>query len=168
VFCIYLRTNSDLCHLHHKLIGVYNRYEKCLLRGTNWAFKYSSIQRVNTKSFKLLKFQIPQVNNLSPYCCDKSSIQQCASFGVGSQLILFSGLCIQMSVTLYDPIRTRHKSYAAAWRDPCGTYNVTNVCMHNPENMNSCELLPEKAHCCMLLLAQQYGLGLINLWNLEF
>ena len=24
VFCIYLRTNSDLCHLHHKLIGFYN------------------------------------------------------------------------------------------------------------------------------------------------
>ena len=39
VFCIYLRTNSDLCHLRHKLIGFYNRDEKCLLRGTNWAFK---------------------------------------------------------------------------------------------------------------------------------
>ena len=39
VFCIYLRTNSDLCHLHHKLIGFYNRDEKCLLRGTNWIFK---------------------------------------------------------------------------------------------------------------------------------
>ena len=39
VFCIYLRTNSDLCHLQHKLIGFYNRDEKCLLRGTNWAFK---------------------------------------------------------------------------------------------------------------------------------
>jgi hypothetical protein len=25
VFCIYLRTNSDLCHLQHKLIGYYNR-----------------------------------------------------------------------------------------------------------------------------------------------
>jgi len=25
VFCIYLRTNSDLCHLQHKLIGFYNR-----------------------------------------------------------------------------------------------------------------------------------------------
>jgi len=24
-FLIYLRTNSDLCHLHHKLIGYYNR-----------------------------------------------------------------------------------------------------------------------------------------------
>jgi len=35
VFCIYLRTNSDLCHLHHKLIGFYNRDEKCLQRGTN-------------------------------------------------------------------------------------------------------------------------------------
>ena len=36
---IYLRTNSDLCHLQHKLIGFYNRDEKCLLRGTNWVFK---------------------------------------------------------------------------------------------------------------------------------
>ena len=39
VFCIYLRTNSDLCHLQHKQIGFYNRDEKCLLRGANWAFK---------------------------------------------------------------------------------------------------------------------------------
>ena len=39
VFCIYLRTNSDLCHLQHKVTGFYNRDEKCLLRGTNWVFK---------------------------------------------------------------------------------------------------------------------------------
>ena len=39
VFCIYLRTNSDLCHLQHKLIGFYNREEKCLQRGTDWVFK---------------------------------------------------------------------------------------------------------------------------------
>ena len=39
VFCIYLRTNSDLYHLQHKLIGFHNRDEKCLLRGTNWVFK---------------------------------------------------------------------------------------------------------------------------------
>ena len=37
--CVYLRTNSDLCHLQHKLIGFYNRDEKCLLRSTNWVFK---------------------------------------------------------------------------------------------------------------------------------
>ena len=36
---IYLRTNSDLCHLQHKLIGFYNRDEKCLQRGTDWVFK---------------------------------------------------------------------------------------------------------------------------------
>jgi hypothetical protein len=35
----YLRTNSDLCHLQHKLIGFYNRDEKCLQRGTDWVFK---------------------------------------------------------------------------------------------------------------------------------
>ena len=39
VYCIYLRTNSDLCHLQHKLIGFYNRDEKCLQRGTEWIFK---------------------------------------------------------------------------------------------------------------------------------
>jgi len=39
VFCIYLRTNSDLCHLQHKLIGFYNLDEKCLQRGTDWVFK---------------------------------------------------------------------------------------------------------------------------------
>jgi hypothetical protein len=35
VFCSYLRKNSDLCHLLHKLIGFYNRDEKCLQRGTD-------------------------------------------------------------------------------------------------------------------------------------
>jgi len=39
VFCIYLRTNSDLCHLQYKMIGFYNRDEKCLQRGTDWVFK---------------------------------------------------------------------------------------------------------------------------------
>jgi hypothetical protein len=46
VFCIYLRTNSDLCHLQHKLIGFYNRDEKCLQRGTDWVFKHSSLRFV--------------------------------------------------------------------------------------------------------------------------
>jgi hypothetical protein len=35
----YLKTNSDLCHLQHKLIGFYNQDEKCLQRGTDWIFK---------------------------------------------------------------------------------------------------------------------------------
>ena len=43
VFCIYLRTNSDLCHLRHKLIGFYNREEKCLQSGTDLVFKYNGL-----------------------------------------------------------------------------------------------------------------------------
>jgi len=43
VFCIYLRKNSDLCHVQRKPIGFYNRDEKCLQRGTDWVFKYSSL-----------------------------------------------------------------------------------------------------------------------------
>ena len=39
VFCIYLRTDSDLCYLQHKLIGFYNRDDKCLQHGTDWGFK---------------------------------------------------------------------------------------------------------------------------------
>ena len=46
MFCIYLRTNSDLCHLQHKLIGFYNRDEKCLQCGTDWVFKWSSLHFV--------------------------------------------------------------------------------------------------------------------------
>jgi len=34
--CIYRRTNSDLYHLQHKLIGFYNPDETCLLRGTDF------------------------------------------------------------------------------------------------------------------------------------
>jgi hypothetical protein len=46
VFGIYLKTDSDLCHLHRKLIGFHNREERCLLRGTNWVFKQSSLSFV--------------------------------------------------------------------------------------------------------------------------
>ena len=56
MFCIYLRTNSDLCHLQHKLIGFYNRDEKCLQRGTDWVFKYSSLRFV-FKGLKSLQFK---------------------------------------------------------------------------------------------------------------
>ena len=31
-------SKSDLCHSYHKLIGFYNRDEKCLQRGTDWVF----------------------------------------------------------------------------------------------------------------------------------
>ena len=40
MFCVYLRTNSDLCHLQHKLIGFYNREKKCLQSGTDWIFNH--------------------------------------------------------------------------------------------------------------------------------
>jgi len=43
---LYLSENSNLCHLQHKLIGFYNRYEKCLQRGTDWVFKLSSLSFV--------------------------------------------------------------------------------------------------------------------------
>jgi hypothetical protein len=56
MFCIYLRTNSNLCHLQHKLIGFYNCGGKCLQRGTVW-FHFQSIlvlvfKRLNRKYLK--------------------------------------------------------------------------------------------------------------------
>jgi hypothetical protein len=45
VFCIYLRTNSDLCHLQHKLVGLMTKrtlvYLKTqsLPRCKDWVFK---------------------------------------------------------------------------------------------------------------------------------
>jgi len=42
-----------LCHLQHKLIGFYNRDEKCLQRGTDWVFKYNSLRFVCKRLMKL-------------------------------------------------------------------------------------------------------------------
>jgi len=58
VFCIYLRTNSDLCHLQHKLVGFYNRDEKCLQRDMNWAFIQSRLSFV----FKGLIKELENIN----------------------------------------------------------------------------------------------------------
>jgi len=51
-----------LCHLQHRQIGFYNRDEKCLQRGPDWVFKYSSLRLVfkmiseqNNINFNLLK-----------------------------------------------------------------------------------------------------------------
>jgi len=35
---LYLSENKQRLVSHHKLIGFYNRDEKCLLRGTDWVF----------------------------------------------------------------------------------------------------------------------------------
>ena len=51
---LYLSENSDLCHLQHKPIGFYNREEKCLLRGTNWVFKQSSLLYLSENKQRLV------------------------------------------------------------------------------------------------------------------
>ena len=40
VFCVDLGTNSDYFTVQHWLTGFYYRDGVCLLRGTNWIFKY--------------------------------------------------------------------------------------------------------------------------------
>jgi len=42
VFCVDLRTNSHYFPIQHYLTGFYNRDGVCLLRGTDWVFKYNS------------------------------------------------------------------------------------------------------------------------------
>jgi len=46
VFCTDLRTDSDLCFIHHLLIGFYNRGGKCLQRGTDWFLIWSRLRFV--------------------------------------------------------------------------------------------------------------------------
>jgi len=58
VFCNYLRTNSDFCPIHQYLIGFCNIDEKCLLRGTNWVFKWSSLRFVFKRFKKSWGFEI--------------------------------------------------------------------------------------------------------------
>jgi hypothetical protein len=44
VFCIYLRTNKGLCHLHQRLISFYDGEVKCLQRGTHCDFNPFPVQ----------------------------------------------------------------------------------------------------------------------------
>jgi hypothetical protein len=60
---IYLRINIGLCHMHLKLIGFYKEVEKCLKRGTNWAFKLLVTRCIS-------KFKIQQLYALTTqYLC---------------------------------------------------------------------------------------------------
>jgi len=76
VFCIYLRTNSDLCHLQHKLIGFYNRNERCLQRGTDWVFEWSSLRFVLKRlicfcfSLYVSGNYVPIIRRKLTYLCD--------------------------------------------------------------------------------------------------
>jgi hypothetical protein len=60
VYCIYLETNSDIFPIQHMLTGIYNPDEKCLLRGTDWVFKYSSLRFV-------FQANIPRISNTQEY-----------------------------------------------------------------------------------------------------
>ena len=62
VFCIYLRTNSDLCHLQHKLIGFYNPDEKCLERGTDWVFATEIIRRRQQNTVLTFSCEVPETS----------------------------------------------------------------------------------------------------------
>jgi len=62
MFFIYLRRNSDLCHLQHKLIGFYNPYEKCLQRGTDIEQSAIRLYRVNIAKLKSADKKVFQKN----------------------------------------------------------------------------------------------------------
>ena len=47
-----------MCHLQHKLIGFYNRDEKCLQRGTDWVFKLSGLRLVCKGLISILMYTI--------------------------------------------------------------------------------------------------------------
>jgi len=58
-------------------------------------------------------------------------------------------------------------SYASAERDASEPYVVTDVCIHNTENINNYERVTEEAHYCMVFLLQQYELVLVKVCNVE-
>ena len=48
--------------------------------------------------------------------------------------------------------------FASAEGDHIGSYIVRDVCIHNPETINSWEGLTEEACCCTVVVLLQYGL----------
>ena len=75
MFCIYLRTNSDLCHLQQKLIGYYNADEKFLQRGTDWVFKYSGLRFVCKGLILILVLYVCKAYRLHSACVNTKGNQ---------------------------------------------------------------------------------------------
>jgi hypothetical protein len=58
-----------LCHLQHKLIGFYNRDEKCLQHGTEWIFKESGLPFV-FKGLKRVSCSGAMDGSTMCFCCE--------------------------------------------------------------------------------------------------
>ena len=99
VFCIYLRTNSDLCHLQHRQIGFYNRDETCLLRGTYWVFKYNSLHFVFKGLIKILHHTCCHTWQMPTSCFFPLRLRHAAVRGCG---------CVPAVIAVSNVIPTQH------------------------------------------------------------
>ena len=104
VCCIYLRTNSNLCHLQHKLNGFYNR-DKCSLCSMNWVFKWSSLHFV----FKKLK-QFYGTCGGSSYHRDIKKCTHTTEFAMHIWIIRFHLLLLYSCIAAYV-----HSWWTVSW-----------------------------------------------------
>ena len=79
VCCIYLRTNSDLCHLQHKLTGFYNRDEKCLLRSQNAQAYFKKYAKAKA-AYEIARVQVVKLGEERAYLEGQmSNVEHCQS-----------------------------------------------------------------------------------------
>jgi len=79
-----------------------------------------------------------------PYCCNSNTVRFWASCFIHWQLFVFSGLCTQTSAPLHHPKKSHPAELPA--RGNFGSFIVIDVCIHNPENTNSCERIKHEVH----------------------
>jgi hypothetical protein len=103
VFCVYLRTNSKLCHLQHKLVDFYSRNEKCLQRGTD-------VGLATPKPLKLRHITL-YICNILTYVIT----------------ILLYAYGILLAITLYV-----HKVYIYVWPDDASLTEPKHVATLDP------------------------------------
>ena len=125
VFCTDIRTDSDFCFVHYKLIGFYNRGRKCLLRGTNWFLIYSRLHfvfkrlnfdtissakssrfSISTKTFKPTPYEPAVIcSNSTPICpsCSKPHLEICISSSFSPSLYSSSVQLLVMLLEFFNP-----------------------------------------------------------------
>ena len=85
-FFIYLRTNSDLCHLQHRLIGFYNPDEKCLQGGTDWGLNKAVIfkrLKYSNWGYVLHAISLPSKGTQSSPCLQEHDAYQLSTASAG-------------------------------------------------------------------------------------
>ena len=106
VFCVGLRTYSHYFPIQHKLTGLYNRYGVCLLRGTDWIFKYDLYYYASRAALTDINFKISTQTQPPPTLSKFRHNAALQTQNSAPKLVVFPRSILQQPIPQHLPLFT--------------------------------------------------------------